>query len=69
MATITNRVSATYSVQGRVFNATTKDGIAGLVVTVYDLNKGTERTAVDDLGALLKNATRGRGSEGGQVCC
>ena len=58
MEAITNRVSATYSVQGRVFNATTKDGIAGLVVTVYNLNKGTERTAVDDLDALIKNATR-----------
>jgi hypothetical protein len=58
MAAVTNRDSATYSVQGRVFNATTKDGIAGLVVTVHDLNKGTQRTAADDLGALLKNATR-----------
>lgn len=58
MVAITNRVPATYSVQGRVFNATTKDGIAGLVVTAYDLNKGTERTAMDDLGTLIKNATR-----------
>jgi hypothetical protein len=61
MAAITNQVSATYSVQGRVFNSTIKDGIAGLIVTVYalnDLNNVIERTVVDGLDALLKNATR-----------
>src|SRR5262245_37375696 len=56
--TLKNRVSATCSVQGRVFNAVTRGGIVDLVVTVYDLNKGADRSAVDDLGALIKNAIR-----------
>lgn len=58
MAAPTLRVPASFSVQGRIFDTTTKDGIGGLVITVYDLNRGAERTATNDLGILLKNATR-----------
>src|SRR5262245_45637776 len=58
MAVITNRLSSTYSAQSRVINTTSNDGIAGLVVTVYDLFKVTDHAALDNLGALLKYATR-----------
>lgn len=58
MAAISNRVSDTFSVQGRVFNATTKAGIGGLLVTVHDVNPGAERTGAAELAVLLKQATR-----------
>jgi hypothetical protein len=58
MATVSTRISDTFSVQGRVFDAATKSGIGGLLVTVHDLNTGAERTGAAELEALLKQATR-----------
>lgn len=58
MAAISNRISEVSSVQGRLFDATTKNGISGLQVTVYDLTQGFERAGATGLDALLKHATR-----------
>jgi hypothetical protein len=58
MTMTTYRKSDSFSVQGRVFDVTTKQGIEGLLVTVYGLNGDAGREAESDLDALLKNATR-----------
>jgi hypothetical protein len=58
MAVISNRVSDVFSVQGRIFDATTKNGISGLHITIYDVNKPAERAEAADLQALLKYASR-----------
>src|SRR5688572_22280990 len=59
MAATNNRNSETFSVQGRVFDATTKAGIGGLLVTVYGINKDFGRARDGQLGAMLKDAIRG----------
>src|SRR5688500_8098196 len=58
MAKINNRNGDSFSVQGRVFDVTTKQGIGDLLVTAYNLNNGFARTANSDLESLLKNSTR-----------
>ena len=50
--------SDSFSVQGKVFDIATKEGIGNLLITIYDVNKGTERAASPVLAALLKISTR-----------
>jgi hypothetical protein len=58
MARINNRLSETLSVQGRVFDTTSKRGIDGLLVAVYDLQPRSEPDGAVELEALLRHATR-----------
>jgi hypothetical protein len=58
MKTANKRNSNSFTVQGRVFDAVTRNGLDGLPVTVYDMNEGFECTGKADLDVLLKNATR-----------
>lgn len=58
MAMTTHRNSDAFSVQGRIFDVTTKQGIGGLLITVYDLNGGAGRGADSGLDALLRDAKR-----------
>ena len=46
------------SVQGKVFNSASKQGIGSLLVNVYGLNGSAERGRKGDLDALLENSTR-----------
>jgi hypothetical protein len=50
--------SGSFSVQGRIFDAVTKDGLANLLVTIYDIDKSIERASNSSIAALLKNAMR-----------
>lgn len=50
--------SDAFSVQGKIFDAVTKQGIGSLLVTIYDVNKAAERAASPALTAFLKISTR-----------
>ena len=58
MATTPATSSENYSVQGKIFDVATKNGISDLHVTIYDVNRTATSDAAATLPSLLKIATR-----------
>jgi hypothetical protein len=58
MAAASTRASTTFSVQGRVFDASSRNGVAGLQVTIHGLGPEAQATRGPTLDGLLKQAAR-----------